>query len=90
LTNGFSKELENHRAADLFGSLFFYTAPPPRNAALNAPAVALGVTIGKLVAAALEPSDVPPPLPLPDAKHGVATDQSGFRLIVGRGGKGCK
>jgi ribosomal protein L40E len=45
-------------------------------------------TISELVAAALEPSDVAPPLPCPTPDTALRTGTRRFRLIVGRGGKG--
>jgi hypothetical protein len=55
------------------------------------PAMALGVTnhiwrIGELIAAALEPQDVPPLPKEPEITLRPGTRR--FRLIVGRGGKG--
>ncbi len=91
LTNGFSKKLENHRAAVALW-ICFYNLCRVHETLRTTPAMALGVTdhiwtIGELIAAALEPTDVPPPLP----KEPETTLRPGtrrFRLIVGRGGKG--
>ncbi len=90
LTNGFSKKLENHRAAVALW-ICFYNFCRVHETLRCTPAMALGVTdhiwtIAELIAAALEPSDVPP---LP--KEPRTTTRPGtrrFRLIVGRGGKG--
>ena len=64
LTNGFSKKLENHRAAISLW-IAFYNFCRVHETLRCTPAMALGVTdhiwtIAELVAAALEPSDVPP------------------------------
>jgi hypothetical protein len=64
LTNGFSKKLENHRAAVAL-SVSFYNLCRVHETLRCTPAMALGVTdhvwtIAELVQAALEPSDVPP------------------------------
>jgi hypothetical protein len=91
LTNGFSKKLENHRAAVALW-VAFYNFCRVHETLRMTPAMALGVTdhiwtIGELIAAALEPPTEVPPLP----KEPETTLQPGtrrFRLIVGRGGKG--
>lgn len=89
LTNGFSKRLENHRAAvDLW--VCFYNLCRYHETIRCTPAMALGVTdhfwsIADLLSAALEPVDVPP---LP--KEPRTTLRSGykpFRPYVIRGGK---
>jgi hypothetical protein len=70
LTNGFSKKLENHRAVSLW--IAFYNLSRVHETLRCTPAMALGIThhiwtIAELVAAALEPSDVPPlPRPTPE------------------------
>jgi hypothetical protein len=64
LTNGFSKKLENHRAAVALW-IAFYNFCRVHETLRCTPAMALGVTdhiwsVGELIAAALEPTDVPP------------------------------
>jgi IS1 family transposase len=77
LTNGFSKKLANHRAAIALW-VCFYNLCRVHETLRMTPAMALGVTdhiwtIGELIAAAQEPSDVPPlpPLETPDTLQGV-------------------
>jgi hypothetical protein len=93
LTNGFSKKLENHRAAISLW-IAFYNLCRVHEALRYTPAMALGVTdhiwtIGELVVAALE-SGAPPPLLHPTLETTLRPDTRRFRLIVGRGGKGTK
>jgi IS1 family transposase len=90
LTNGFSKKLENHRAAVALW-ICFYNLCRVHETLRMTPAMALGVTshiwtIGELIAAALEPTDVPPLPKEPETTLRPGTRR--FRLIVGRGGKG--
>ncbi len=90
LTNGFSKKLDNHRAAVALW-VSFYNLCRVHETLRCTPAMALGVTdhiwtIGELIAAALEPSDVPPLPKEPETTLRPGTRR--FRLIVGRGGKG--
>jgi hypothetical protein len=64
LTNGFSKKLENHRAAVALW-ICFYNFCRVHETIRCTPAMALGITdhiwtIAELIAAALEPSDTPP------------------------------
>ena len=92
LTNGFSKKLENHRAAISLW-IAFYNLCRVHETLRCTPAMALGVTdhiwmIGELVAAALE-SDTPPPLPKPTPDTAMRPVTRRFRLIVGSGGKGA-
>jgi hypothetical protein len=91
LTNGFSKKLENHRAAISLW-IAFYNLCCVHETLRCTPAMALGVadhvwSIGELVAAALE-SDAPPPLPRPTSDMTLRPVTRRFRLIVGSGGKG--
>ena len=91
LTNGYSKKLENHRAAVALW-IAFYNFCRVHETLRCTPAMALGVTdhvwsIAELVGAALEPSDVPP-LPTPAQPTTLRPGTRRFRLIVGRGGKG--
>jgi hypothetical protein len=71
LTNGFSKKLENHQAAVALW-VSFYNLCRVHETLRCTPSMALGVTdhiwtIGELVSAALEPSEVPPlPRPTPE------------------------
>jgi hypothetical protein len=90
LTNGFSKKLENHRAAVALW-VSFYNLCRVHETLRFTPAMALGVTdhiwsVGELISAALEPFDVPP-LPR-ESKTTLQPGARRFRLIVGRGGKG--
>jgi hypothetical protein len=90
LTNGFSKKLENHRAAVALW-ICFYNLCRVHETLRMTPAMALGVTdhvwsIGELISAALEPSDVPPLPKEPETTLRPGTRR--FRLIVGRGGRG--
>lgn len=90
LTIGFSKKLQNHCAAVALW-ISFYNFCRVHESLRCTPAMALGVTdhtwsVGELINAANESSDVPP-IPrkvqstqLPGARR--------FRLTVGRGGKG--
>lgn len=64
LTNGFSKKLENHRAAVALW-ICFYNFCRVHESLRCTPAMALGITdhiwtIAELIASALEPIDVPP------------------------------
>jgi hypothetical protein len=91
LTNGFSKKLENHRAAISLW-IAFYNFCRVHETLRCTPAMALGVTdhiwtIAELVAAALEPSDVPP-LPRPTPTNTLKPGYRPFRPIVIRGGRG--
>jgi len=90
LTNGFSKKLENHRAAVALW-ICFYNFCRVHETLRCTPAMALGVTdhiwtVGELIAAALEPSDVPP-LPQ-EPRTTLRPGTRPFKLIIGRGGKG--
>jgi IS1 family transposase len=90
LTNGFSKKLENHRAAVALW-ICFYNLCRVHETLRTTPAMALGVTdhvwsIGELIAAALEPTDAPPLPKEPETTQRPGTRR--FRLIVGRGGRG--
>jgi hypothetical protein len=90
LTNGLSKKLENHRAAVALW-VSFYNLCRVHEALRCTPAMALGVadhiwTIGELIHAALEPSDVPPlPRPTPDTT--LRSGYGPFRPGVIRGRK---
>ncbi len=90
LTNGFSKRLESHRAAvDLW--VCFYNLCRYHETLRCTPAMALGVTdhiwtVGELVQAALEPSDVPP-LPRPTQPTTLRPGYTPFRPRVIPGGK---
>jgi len=93
LTNGYSKKLENHRAAISLW-VCFYNFRRVHETLRCTPAMALGVTdhiwtIGELIAAALEPSDVPP-LPHPTPETTLKLGYRPFRPIVIRGGKMSK
>jgi len=93
LTNGFSKKLDNHRAAISLW-IAFYNLCRVHETLRCTPAMALGVTdhiwtIGELVAAALEPSDVPP-LPRPTPETTLRPGYRPFRPIVISGGKMSK
>jgi hypothetical protein len=89
LTNAFSKKLANHRAAiNLW--VCFYNLCRVHESLRVTPAMALGVTdhiwtIGELIAAAQEPSDVPPmpPIDRPDTLQG----RTPFKPYVISGGK---
>ena len=64
LTNGFSKKLENHRAAVALW-VNFYNLCRVHETLRCTPAMALGVadhiwTVAEVIAAAIEPSNVPP------------------------------
>lgn len=89
LTNGFSKKLDNHRAAVGLW-VCFYNLCRYHETLRCTPAMALGVadhiwTIGELVEAALQPSDIPP---LPSGpKTTVRPGHVPFRPYVIRGGK---
>lgn len=90
LTNGFSKRLENHRAAVALW-ICYYNLCRVHETLRMTPAMALGVTdhiwsIAELIAAALEPTDAPPLPKQPEPTLRPGTRR--FRLIVGRGGKG--
>jgi hypothetical protein len=90
LTNGFSKKLENHRAAVALW-IAFYNLCRIHETLRCTPAMALGVTdhiwtIGELVRAALETSDVPP-LPRPTPETTMRPGYRPFRPVVIRGGK---
>jgi IS1 family transposase len=90
LSNGFSKKLENHRAAIALW-IAYYNFCRVHETLRMTPAMALGVTdhiwtIGELIAAALEPTDAPPLPKEPETTLRPGTRR--FRLIVGRGGKG--
>jgi hypothetical protein len=90
LTNGFSKKLENHRAAVALW-VSFYNLCRVHETLRMTPAMALGVTdhiwtIAELVSAALEPSDVPP-LPRPMPETTLRPRYRPFRPVVIRGGK---
>jgi hypothetical protein len=82
LTNGFSKKLENHQAAVALW-VAFYNLCRVHETLRCTPAMAPGVTdhiwtIGELVQAALEPSDVPPlPRLRPKRRSGTAIGLSG-------------
>jgi IS1 family transposase len=90
LTNGFSKKLQNHRAAVALW-ICFYNLCRVHETLRCTPAMALGVTdhiwtIGEILQAALEPSDVPP-LPRPTLETTLKPGYRPFRPIVIRGGK---
>ena len=93
LTNGFSKCLESHRAAvNLW--VCFYNLCRWHETIRCTPAMALGVanhiwSVGELVSAALEPSDVPP-LPRPTQPTTLRPGYKPFRPYVIRGGKIAK
>jgi hypothetical protein len=91
LTNGYSKRLENHRAAVALW-IAYYNFCRVHETLRCTPAMALGMTdhiwtIGELIQAALEPSDTPP-LPRPTNELTLRPAPPKLRLIVGRGGKG--
>jgi len=92
LSNGFSKRLENHRAAiSLWVS--FYNLCRVHETLRYTPAMALGVadhiwTVGELIAAALEPVDVPP-LPR-EPKTTLRSGYTPLKLRVIPGGKMSK
>jgi len=88
LSNGFSKKLESHCAAVALW-ISFYNLCRVHETLRCTPAMALGVsdhiwTIAELVAAALEPSDVPP-LPRPTPTTTLKPGYRPFRPIVIRG-----
>jgi hypothetical protein len=90
LTSGFSKKLENHEAAVALW-VSFYNLCRVHETLRCTPAMALGVTdhiwtVGELVNAALEPSDVPP-LPRPTPETTLKPGYTPFRPRVIRGGK---
>ncbi len=90
LTNGFSKKLTNHQAAVALW-IAFYNLCRVHETLRCTPAMALGVTdhiwtIAELVAAALEPLDVPP-LPRPIPETTLRPGYRPFRPVVIRGGK---
>jgi IS1 family transposase len=90
LTNGFSKKLDNHRAAVALW-VCFYNLCRVHETLRCTPAMALGVadhiwTIGELVQAALAPSDVPP-LPRTTPTTTLRPGCVPFRPRVIRGGK---
>jgi hypothetical protein len=90
LTNAYSKKLENHRAAVALW-VAFYNLCRFHETLRYTPAMALGVTdhiwsVGELVRAALEPSDVPP-LPRPMPETALRPDSKPFQLRVIPGGK---
>ena len=89
LTNGFSKKLENHRAAVALW-VCFYNLCRVHETLRCTPAMALGVTnhiwsVGELLNAALEPTDAPP-LPKTPATT-LRPGHTPFRPVVIRGGK---
>ena len=93
LTNGFSKKLENHRAAVALW-VSFYNLCRVHETLRCTPAMALGMTdhiwtIAELMSAALEPSDVPP-LPCPTPETTLRPGYVPFRPVVIRGGKMTK
>lgn len=93
LTNGFSKKLENHRAAISLW-IAFYNLCRVHETLRCTPAMALGVTdhiwtIAELVAAALE-SGTPPPLPHPASTNTLKPGYKPFRPIVLQGGRMAK
>jgi IS1 family transposase len=90
LTNGFSKKLENHRAAVALW-IAYYNLCRVHETLRCTPAMALGVTdhiwtIAELAQAALAPSDVPP-LPRPTPETTLKPGYRPFRPVVIRGGK---
>ena len=90
LTNGFSKKLENHRAAIALW-VSFYNLCRVHETLRCTPAMALGVThhiwtIAELLAAALEPSDVPL-LPRPTPQTTLRPGYRPFRPVVLKRGK---
>ena len=90
LANGFSKKLESHAAAVALW-VSFYNLCRVHETLRCTPAMALGVTdhiwtVGELIQAALEPSDVPP-LPRPTQPTTLRSGYRPFRPIVIRGGK---
>jgi len=90
-TTGYSKKLENHRAAVALW-IAFYNFCRVHETLRCTPAMALGVTdhiwsVAELVSAALEPSDVPP-LPTPAQPTTLRPSTRRFRLIVRSDGKG--
>jgi IS1 family transposase len=90
LTNAYSKKLQNHRAAVALW-IAYYNLCRVHETLRCTPAMALGVTdhiwtVGELVSAALEPSDVPP-LPRPTPETTIKSGYRPFRPRVIRGGK---
>ncbi len=90
LTNGFSKKLQNHCAAVALW-IAFYNFCRVHESLRMTPGMALGVTdhiwsVGELINAATEPSNMPPIPCTPETTLRPGTRR--FRLIVGRGGKG--
>jgi IS1 family transposase len=90
LTNVFSKKLESHAAAVALW-VAFYNLCRVHETLRCTPAMALGVTdhiwtIGELLQAALEPSDVPP-LPRPVQPTTLRSGYQPFRPRVIQGGK---
>jgi IS1 family transposase len=90
LTNGFSKKLESHAAAVALW-VSFYNLCRVHETLRCTPAMALGVTdhiwtVGELIEAALEPSDVPP-LPRATPPTTLRPGYRPFKPIVFRGGK---
>jgi hypothetical protein len=86
----FKRKLENHRAA-ISRWIAFYNLCRVHETLRSTPAMALGVTdhiwtIAELVAAALEPSDVPP-LPRPTSETTLKPGYRPFRPIVIKVGK---
>lgn len=93
LSNGFSKKFESHAAAVALW-ISFYNLCRVHETLRCTPAMALGVTdhiwtIGELLKAALEPSDVPP-LPDRSPKSTLKPGYRPFRPIVIQGGKMSK
>jgi hypothetical protein len=90
LTNGFSKKLENHKAAVALW-IAFYNLCRIHDTLRCTPAMALGVTdhiwtIAELVQSALKPSDMPP-LPRPTPQTTLRPGYRPFKPIVIRGGR---
>ena len=90
LTNGYSKRLENHRAAVALW-IAFYDFCRVHETLRCTPAMALGVriyiwSIAELVRAALEPQDVPP-LPRPTQPTTLRPGYTPFKPRVILGGK---
>jgi IS1 family transposase len=88
LTNGFSKKLENHRAAVALW-IAFYNFCRVHETLHKTPAMALGVTdhvwtIGELITTALEPTDVPPLEPAQIIREKIQPSKAPtLRLILG-------
>jgi hypothetical protein len=90
LTNGFSRKLENHRAALSLWSAYYNFCRVHESLRMT-PCMALGATdhiwtVGELIAAALEPSDTPP-LPRPVQPTTLRPGYRPFKPVVLRGGK---